>query len=196
MSGLDKILQYIEDEAKASANEMLTKANKKAGEIVAAAQAEAEKKQRSIMQDSELKIKDAVSRAESAALLQERKLILQAKQEIIKDVINRSMNSLLVLSDEAYFEAIKKMIQKYAIAESGQIIVNQKDKARIPTLFESSLQAILPQGGSLTVSNETRNFSGGFILVYGDIEVNCTFEAIFAAAKDVLQDKVSSLLFD
>jgi V/A-type H+-transporting ATPase subunit E len=43
--------------------------------------------------------------------------------------------------------------------------------------------------------NETQEMSGGFILLYGDIEENCSFDALFLQAKEELQDKVRDYLF-
>ena len=35
----------------------------------------------------------------------------------------------------------------------------------------------------------------GFLLVYGGIDVNCTFDALFEAEADALQDIAGGLLF-
>ena len=48
------------------------------------------------------------------------------------------------------------------------------------------------KGGSLTVSGETRRMEGGFVLVYGGVEENCSFRALFDSRKDELQDKVNT----
>ena len=37
--------------------------------------------------------------------------------------------------------------------------------------------------------------NGGFVLVYGGIEENCSFEAMFAAQREKLQDQVHAFLF-
>ena len=62
--------------------------------------------------------------------------------------------------------------------------------------FEKKIAAIAEKkGGALTVSQETCDIDGGFLLVYGGIEENCSFTAMFAAEKENLQDKVHTLLF-
>ena len=48
---------------------------------------------------------------------------------------------------------------------------------------------------SMILSGESDKIDGGFILVYGDIEENCSLEALFAVSKEVLQDKISALIF-
>ena len=42
---------------------------------------------------------------------------------------------------------------------------------------------------------DAKEMSGGFILVYGGIEENCTIRALFDAERDELSDKVHGLLF-
>ena len=40
-----------------------------------------------------------------------------------------------------------------------------------------------------------RTLDGGFILIYGGIEENCTIRALFDARRETLQDQVHGLLF-
>lgn len=198
MTGLEKILKHIEEDAAAAADKVLTEAKGKADEIMAAARAESDKKCADIAERSKLDVQSSLSRAESAANLQEKRLILNAKQEIIGEVINLAKESIIKLPDNQYFDTIVKMVQKYALAQTGQILFSKTDLSRLPEQFEIPLTASLNQkkGAALSISKETVNIDGGFILVYGDIEINCSFDALFAAAKDTLQDKVSEVLFD
>jgi V/A-type H+-transporting ATPase subunit E len=198
MAGLDKIIKHIEDDAAAVALAILTDAQSKAEEIVSAAKEQAQKKCEEIQKKTEADVDMTLNKAESAALLQERKLILNAKQELINEVIEHAKTSLTQLPEEDYFSIIKKMIKKYALPKKGEIIFSHADKNRLPANLESELSSILSdiQGAELLISNETRKLDGGFILVYGDIEENCSFEALFMAAKESLQDKVYKFLFE
>lgn len=197
MTGLEKILKHIEDDARTSSNTILADANAKAEEIVANSKAEAEKQCQNIREKSKLEVKSCFSRAESAASLQEKKLILHAKQEIITDVIHRAKDSLLQLSDREYFDVILKMVKKYALGQTGQILFSTTDKKRVPEQFETQLNAELATMpcAKLSIASETRRIDGGFVLVYGDVEVNCSLDALFFADMESLQDKVSKVLF-
>lgn len=198
MTGLDKILKHIEDNAKAAADQILAKANEEAGAILAKARQEGERKCAQITERSKLEVQSCLSRAESAANLQEKKLILSAKQEIIGEVLNRAKETLKGKPDKEYFDILLKMIQKYALTQPGKILFSDADKKRLPAGFDELLQNCLAEkdGCTLTVADETANIDGGFILAYGDVEINCSFDALFAEAKDVLQDKVSEILFN
>lgn len=198
MAGLDKIIKHIEDDAAAVALAILTDAQSKAEKIVSAAKEQAEKKREEIQKKTESDVDMTLNKAESAALLQERKLILNAKQELINEVIEHAKTSLTQLPEEDYFNIIKKMIKKYALPKKGEIIFSHQDKNRLPSDFKAELSSILSdiQGAELLISSQTRKLDGGFILVYGDIEENCSFEALFLAAKESLQDKVYKFLFE
>lgn len=93
-----------------------------------------------------------------------------------------------------YFANLLKLIRRYALPQE-EILFSQRDLDRLPSGFEQELAQALPAGGSLKVSREPRKIDGGFVLVYGGVEQNCSFAALFDAAKDRLQDKLHALLF-
>lgn len=198
MTGLEKILKAIETDARANADAILSKANKEAEELIENARADAEKKCSEIAQKSETEVKAVLSRAKSAAMLQERQIILNAKQQMINNMIVNAKNTLINLSDEEYTEVVIRMVKKYAHREAGKIAFSEKDLKRLPKDFNLKLQNALTDkvGASLTLSEVASKIDGGFLLVYGDIEENCSFDAIFSAAKEELQDKVNTFLFE
>lgn len=59
--------------------------------------------------------------------------------------------------------------------------------------FHDELQS--RANGRLTLARQPARIDGGFILLYGDIEENCSFEALFSGAHEQLQDEVQRLLF-
>lgn len=198
MTGLEKILKHIEEDATTAANAVVAEAESKAKDITAHARAEGEKKCLDIEEQSKVAVQSYLSRAESAALLQEKKVILNTKQEIINDVILRAKDSVLGLADKEYFNVILNMVKKYALGQAGQICFSVKDKNRLPIHFEEDLNAALTEikEAKLIISERTCDIDGGFILIYGDVEENCSFSALFFAAQETLQDKVCKLLFE
>ncbi|NLC19293.1 MAG: hypothetical protein GX757_08780 [Clostridiales bacterium] len=198
MTGLDKILKAIEDEAQAKADEIINEAKKTADDILAAAKQEGEQQAALITQKLSNEVNSIISRAESAANLLERKAILEAKQQIINETISKARASLSELSDEEYTGIILKLIIRYAHNTRGEIIFSTADKKRLPADFADRIKAALSDraGAELVLSERSANINGGFLLVYGDIEENCSFDALFEAAKDDLQDKVNSFLFN
>ncbi|WP_312645052.1 V-type ATP synthase subunit E [Hydrogenoanaerobacterium sp.] len=196
MTGLDKILSQIQHEADEAAAAVLAKAKSEAENIVSAGAAKGKADCESIAQQSEHAVADVLARATSAAALQKRKTILTAKQQLINDTIVKARQSLYELPQEQYFSIILKMAQKFALPQEGEILFSAADLQRLPEGFEATLNnAVKAKGATLKVSGETRNIDGGFVLTYGGVEENCSFEALFSSAHDTLQDKVHQLLF-
>lgn len=50
--------------------------------------------------------------------------------------------------------------------------------------------------GMLTLSEETRNIRSGFIMVDGDVEINCAFETLVRLQREKLEKDVAKVLFD
>lgn len=196
MTGLEKMKSQILEEAESSAKEILANAEKEAERIKADAKEKAEAACGQISRKSEAEVKTLKERAVSSCDLQKRKALLLAKQEIISQVIDTAYQSLVNAEDEDYFEMLRRMLHKFVLAEEGEICFSEEDLKRLPNGFEEEIKAIAKEkGGVLALSKETRKVRGGFVLVYGGIEENCTFKAMFNSQRDELSDKVHSLLF-
>lgn len=196
MTGLEKILYQIEEEAKSSAETIIEEANKEAAAVLAKADATCQEMQAAAEAKAAASAEDILKKSRSAAAMQRKKDLLTAKQQVIGEVIGKAQQSLYAMDDAAYFALIEKMLDKFVLAETGEIRFNAKDQKRMPAGFDKKVAAIAQKkGGALTVSAETCEIDGGFLLVYGGIEENCSFAAMFAAEKESLQDKVHTLLF-
>lgn len=196
MTGLDKMINQILDEANSSANDTLEKARHTSQEIMDTAKAEADKLEKEISAKSQADIANFKDRMVSSNDLKRRTAILTAKQEVIADVLAKAYESIMSKGDAEYFDIIRKMLGEFTHAEAGVVYFSARDAERLPSGFEKEAEEIAAKkGGSLAVSKETRNIDGGFVLAYGGIEENCSIKALFDSKKDELQDKVQRLLF-
>lgn len=190
MSGLDKIISGIELEAKEAADRVTDEARREAARITARADEAAAEIEKSAEADAELEYKRLISRAESAGEVESGRAVLREKQRIITSVMDRAMQAILSSTDKEYFAFMAGLLKKYARAEKGEIVLTAADKKRMPDDFKATLK----QNG-LTLSDKDGDFDGGFILVYGDIEENCTMTALMETESDTLHDAVSGVLF-
>ena len=196
MTGLEKILKSISDEAEESAEKIISRANEDAEQIILQGKRQAEEQAAEIIKKSEKEADVIIERAMSAVALEKKRKVLRAKQEHIRSLIEEAKNSIIKLPENDYFTVILKMIEKFATSESGEIIFSPFDRERLSNDFHDKLNRVMNfKGGTLKISNEVRNISGGFILVYGGIEENCSFDALFESANDRLCDCVNELLF-
>ena len=196
MTGLEKMQSQILSEAESSAKEILDQAKKEAEGIVEEARKRAEAECRRISEKSEAEVKGLEERAVSSSDLQRRKELLQAKQEVISQMLDQAYESLLCADEKDYFDMLRKMLRKFVLPQEGEICFSKEDLERMPKGFQEEIQAIAKEkGGALALSEEVRSVQGGFVLIYGGIEENCTFKAMFSSRRDELADKVHALLF-
>ena len=196
MAGLDKITSQILEEANREASEIIRKAQEEADAILAKADAECKKMEEESVEREHAKKIAYEERIKSSAELKKRQAILLAKQQIISDMLERAYEALLQQDDESYFVLIKKMLEKFTLAKAGQIYFSDKDLKRMPSGFEAEIERIASgKDGSLTLGKEPKQIDGGCILVYGGVEENCSFKALFDTKKDELSDEVQHLLF-
>ena len=186
MTGLEKMVSQILEEADASAAVTISDAEKKAAEILDEAGKKADEIRQQREEQSRAKVKSYDERTASAADMKRRTAILAARQELIGSVIADACERVKNLDEEKYFEILKNMAGKYLLPKDGEICFSRKDLERMPAE---------KKGGALEFSGEARNIDGGFILVYGGIEENCSIDAVFAEKRDELLDQVRKILF-
>ena len=196
MTGLDKMKSQILDEAKAAAEGKIAEAKAQAEETIRSAKEDAAKQTESILHKSKNDVSNYQERLESSIDLQKRTKILAAKQEVIAEVLEKARAKVEAMEAGEYFSMLLKMVEKYALAQDGEICLCAADLARLPEGFEAEVSRIAKEkGGSLKLSGEGKQIKNGFILVYGRVEENCTINAMFDAKKDELSDIVHRLVF-
>ena len=194
MAGLDKIISQIKEESQKAAERTRAEARSKADEILAQARADAERECVDIERRSKQAVANILERGRTAAELKKRGAVLAEKQRLIGATIGMAKAELKGLETGAYFDMILKLAVKSA--QTGELLLSKKDLERLPEGFEDRLNAALKDKGAvLRISGDTRDIDGGFVLTYGGIEENCSIDALFDAAHEVLQDKVQEILF-
>ena len=196
MTGLEKMKNQILDEAKSLAEAKVSDAENQAQEILEAAKAEAAKTPAGISQKSEADVANYTERIASSIDLQRRTRVLSAKQEVIAEVLNKAYEKLKAMETADYFAMMMKILDKYVLAQAGEIYFSQADVNRMPADCRAEIEKIAKaKGGSLKICSQEKGIEGGFVLAYGGIEENCTLRAMFDAKRDELSDEAHRLLF-
>ena len=196
MSGLDKMKARILEEAQNTAREIIDKVKTDADTAVQAARESAEAEAVKILERARRDAADYGMRVDSSMDMQRKQAVLAAKQDVISGVLKAAYDAVMNLDDEKYFEMLEKLLEKNVLPEAGEIRFSAKDLGRMPAGFPDKIKNIAAsKGGSLTVSGEPEKMDGGFLLVYGGIEENCTISAVFASKREELSDQVNRLLF-
>ncbi len=197
MRGIEKIVNQILDEGNIKKIEIEDNAKLEADKIIK----EAELEGKVIGDEISKKFRDDIRNYEQIASLsaeqKKKRKILSSKQEAIESVLNEAYQNVINCEEKRYFEIIIDMLKKFSLPQKGAIIFNEKDLKRMPVDFIKEAQKIAQEkGGELSFSDEKRKIDGGFILVYGGIEENCTFKSLFEAKKEELNDIVKKELFE
>lgn len=196
MAGLETIIGQIRKESEDSAARTTAAARQKAEEILAQARAEAEEECAAVREASKKRTKEILERGRSAAELKVRQGLLAKKQELISQVLEDALKKAKNLEPERYFDAVVKLAAESAMEGEGTVYFSQADLDRLPAGLEERLNAAVREKNAfLKISGESREIDGGFVLSYGGIEENCSFDAIFDSAREHLQDEVGKILF-
>lgn len=196
MTGLDKILNGIEDEAIRVSGGLMKKAELEIEGILDAARKTGTREAMAIIDSSEKNAKEIISRSKSSAALERKRRLLEVKRELISNTIDDATTSLLKLPVKDYFEVLLEMVVKFASPRRGEIVFSEADLARLNDEQKKQiLDAAKVKGSELVISAHARDIDGGFVLVYGGIEENCSFGALFGSSRDKIFDKVNEVLF-
>ena len=195
LTGLEKIIKEIMDEAMDEGEEIVSAATAEAGRILDKAKAESEKEVEEIRSAARIEVMDVERARDSTIELQRRQVTLRTKQEILNETLDAVMDRLRKFPDDEYFKLIIKLAAQSAAQGEGTLYFGRGDIARLPADFEKSLNEAIGDGCTLKISTEARNIDGGVILAYGGIEENCSFEAVFNARRDEFMDIISEILF-
>ena len=196
MGGLDKIIEEIKDQANAEAGQILKEADEYCDEYMkeitdkVADELEAfEKKEKSKRDLYDEKVK-------SGALFRERNEILKTKQQCINEVIKEAEYTICNLETKQYFDFLSKLFEANFDGTDGEMFFGKEDLERMPEEFKEKIKAIADnKGAKVNISDKTKNIKNGFILVYGEIEENCTIQSLFDEKSDALRDIVNKELF-
>ena len=188
-------MQEIEEEGRAAADRITQEAGEKIEnlrkEILEKAQARCEE----IRAQGGRESRGILERGASGAELLSRRMILEAKQELLAELLRKAQESIYQMENHEYFALIRRIVAKNALPRPGELLLSPEDRERLPDGFEKELAGLLPEGGSLKVSSETRDIRGGCVLLYDGVEENCSIEALFSAGKDEMTDLARSILF-
>ena len=101
-------------------------------------------------------------------------------------LVEEAEKRLLSLDDAAYAKVIGGMLKKLDRSLGTEILVSKKDAARLADVVKEN---------EFTLSAQTADISGGFIVKNGDIEYNYSFESIITVEKEEIQQIAAKILF-
>jgi V/A-type H+-transporting ATPase subunit E len=132
------------------------------------------------------------SRRKSMANLEARKMHLAAKQDVISSCFEEALLEVRKLPKEKYIKMLSTKLTEMGI-EKGEIVLNKKDRDSIGKEFLDDLNKT---GQKFTLSENTIDANGGFVLRMGKIEMDSTLEMMIASVREEVMTNVVSALFE
>ena len=197
MAGIDKITKEILQDAEKEAASIIAGAEKSA-----ASAREKQSKECDALRaeaDEKLERKLAAERKKIVSQCEqiEKLCLLKTKQEIVEQTLLQAKAKLLMMEPDAYFDTLLSMMEGSLYSGDGRLCLGQKDLDRVSDDFVAKAsQLAAKSGGTLTLSKEPVNIDGGFILKYGNIEINSSLDAVFDERRDEFTDIVNSILWN
>ena len=196
MTGLDRIKEKIILQSQDNSDKIIEKATVDAKKIIREARDNANKRAIEIITDAEKQAakKNAISKSTAESITRNR--YLESRNAILNDVISAAYLEIEKFSDEKYFDMLRKLCLKNILTGECTMHLNGYDLGRLPENFEDSINEEIYQKGAVMISKDAIDIENGFILRYGDIEVNCTLKSVFDESMDALKDMLSTVMFE
>lgn len=198
MTGIEKITARIQADAQKEIDAVLADAKAQADEITARYAAEAKQAEAEILEKGQRSAVESRQRLNSTAQMNAKKQELAVKQELLEKAFDLAYEKLVQLPEEEYVDLLAKLAVKASASGKEQLIFPAADRARYGVKVATKANELLAKAGKpagLTLSEETRSFKGGLLVCDGDVEVNCTFEALVRLARNEVIGEVTTALF-
>ncbi len=195
MTGLEKIQEKILAQSKTECDRIIAKANEEAKAILINARQKANEMSEEIIRDAEALSEKKNILAKSGAETITRNRYLEVRNAIINDIISAAYEEIEKLSDEEYFDMLRKICIKNITPGEYVMHLNSVDLARLPDGFEDSINSEIYETAAVFIKKEAADIENGFILSGNGIEINCTFRAVFDEHMDNLKHRLNKELF-
>lgn len=189
MGNGENLTARIVSDARAEAEGIVSAASREAEESVARARAEAAAAGKAVIAEAERKAAAIAENAKSGAARVRAGVLLAARREEIDLACRRLLELLDSCPVEEYFSLLERLVLKAATGEPGVLVMSPEDAGRVPPGFSERLagRGIAVEPGDVA--------GGGFVLRYGDIEINCLFPALLEERRAAVEDAVRGVLF-
>ena len=190
---IEKITSKIISEAQDLRDKTLSEAAAQSDAVLA----EARKKAEEMVEDSRKRGAEEkekiISRRKSVADIDCRKVFLAKKQELIGQCFDRAVDDIIAMDKDRYTELLTALGTNSGMT-GGQLIFNENERSAIGQKVVDALNSRI-EGGSFSLSEETRPLRGGYMLMCGQTFINNTIEALVEEARPELTAEVAKMMF-
>lgn len=191
------ILTRIEQDAREAAAQILRDARAKADAMQKASEAKIERERSEALEQARREALELDDRMQRMAKLDVRKALLAAKRQVLDEAFAKALSKLQAMPDgDAKAFGMRLLL---GAAQGDERVVPDEASAWCDAAFIKEANAKLTEAGrpgGLTLAPETRKLGGGFVLLRGGMEVQCTYVAALEAGRMDMEADIAALLFD
>lgn len=219
MTGIEKVTAKILADAEADAKVILDRADAECAAMNARCDAAIKAERERLDEAAARECEAIIARARASAAVAKRNAVLEARARLVEETYAAAEREMKQLSPEAYLELLTAMlrgaVRRQMTSEQESMELYGEDIA--PDKYEVILKSAdrdlygeklldnlnrslvgkvkLAELKKVVLAADTANIEGGLILRCGAMEINCSFEMMFAEVRRQTEGRVNQLLF-
>ncbi len=193
MTGIEKIVAKIREDADADYRRVVDEARAQAEALLSEAAASARERSEQTIEDARKEAAEIERRAVSMAGLEVRKMRLEQKQKLLQQACDQALSDLTSLPDAEY-QALLIRLASSAAQDGAKLIFSARDREAFGAAVTASVNETL-KSGAVSLADETRDIPGGVIVRNGRVEINCAFDTLLNDQREELASELAKILF-
>jgi V/A-type H+-transporting ATPase subunit E len=117
--------------------------------------------------------------------------LLITRRQILDSLFDDALESLVSKPEDEYLGLVSKLLSLTEVKD-GELVLGHKEE-RIGQQFLSKVNSEL--SANFVLSSDQRDIRGGFILSRGQIEIDCSFNAILNVGRERIELELAKLVF-
>ena len=213
-TGIELIKQKIREEAEAEAASIKVKAEAEAAAVREAAEAHGKTLLAEAAAQSEKESALVRERTEASAQNLKRDLLLKEKGALLENAFDKAKEAILAMPAGDYTKLLTGLMTKalddhiaseaaFAAYEEEEfqpvsayvLKMSARDEALGSALVKSAAPHLAPLHKTLSLGASRTDLDAGFVLVAGDVTIDCSLSALMAELKQTLSGEVAACLF-
>lgn len=199
MNGIEKIIERIRADAQSEVDSILAQADAACAGICTEYEQKARDTYDELMKKGRAEIQTRSRRLIATGQMEARKALLSFRQEMISETFERAVAAVVGIPEEKYVGLFASMAAEACDGENAELVFSANDSKNLGPEIVRQANRILDRAlrrGRLTMSSDTADIAGGFLLRRGRIEVNCSAELLVSQCRDALSAQVAEILFE
>ena len=198
MKGIEKITARIAADAASEIGAVRAESERRCSEIRAEYDKKAQETYEGILRSGMKDAEQFASRIERTAQLDAKKEILGLRQEMVSEAFRLAEQKLAGMPEEEYLAFLTRLALEAVSTGTEELVMNEAQRDTLGEKLAAAVNAARKEAGKngeVTVAQDTREITGGFILRQEKVEVNCTLDLMLELIRNEVAAEVARVLF-